>query len=209
MTSRRPVARRSTKAQKSSLDNCSATSLVRGSSPWPAPEPSWSLASGQWCQKIWFGALLISASQSFHGKSTVSVLAACSLCARPPPLFWSLLRLAKPSARANSSVSPGSSDAQAATSWVVKPRSFAPCNSHGSSRRDRPSRISTALALKGPAHQRIKRSEVRSTLSPKAGHKSQPLEERNRSSAPISRSRRTTSLGALPAASGFLAISTA
>ena len=36
---------------------------------------------------IWFGALPIKAWQSFHGKSTVSVLAACSLCARPPPLF--------------------------------------------------------------------------------------------------------------------------
>ena len=67
-------------------------------------------------------ALPIRASQSFHGNSTVSVLAACSLCARPPPLFWSLLRLLKPSARANSSVSPGSSEAQAATSCVVKPR---------------------------------------------------------------------------------------
>ena len=162
-------------------------------------------ASGQWCQKIWFGALPIRLPQSFHGKSTVSVLAACSLCARPPPLFWSLLRLGE-AERGQASVSPGSSDARqrphavkaALLRALQQPRQFA---------QERPSRISTALALKGSAHQRVRRSDVRSTLSPNACHKSQPL-ERNRSSAPISRSRRTTSLGALPAASGFLAIST-
>ena len=68
--------------------------------------------------------------------------------------------------------------------------------------------MSTALALKGSAHHRTKRSEVRSTLAPKACHKSQPLEDRNKSSSPISRSRFTTSLGALPAAKGFEAMST-
>ena len=65
----------------------------------------------------------------------------------------------------------------------MKPRSFAPCNSHGSSRRKGHRESAPPWRWKGSAHQR-KRSEVRSTPSPKACHKSQPLEERNKSSAP-------------------------
>ena len=195
------------KLQKSSLLSCSATSLS-AFQPWPWPAMSCSLASGQWCQKIFRRA----ADQGFavpprqvHGFRYWRL----AVCGQDRHRCSGACCGYRKRERAGEFVG-FSGQFGGAGSDLVRGEAapFAPRNSHGSSRRERPSRINTALALKArptsaPSDPRCVRR------CRQACHKSQPLEERNKSSAPISRSRLTTSLGALPAASGLLAISTA